>query len=281
MTVLAVYNQKGGVGKTTTSVNLGACLAELGRSVLLLDMDYQAAATRWLVGGEVEPSDGIEAVLSGERGLLDVVRETPVERMSLVASTKHLNDFEKTFIQDPGAALALEDAFKGAQGRASWDYVIIDCSNVPGIITVNALTVAEEVLVPVKPAVMDVDGFVLLHETVSKVKKRLNPGLQITGVVATMVNFRTTNARETIGNLRGTFGEVVYETVIRQGTRLEVAPRYGVPIVQFDPKSNGAADYRSLTREFLRRHGEAETAPAESGVATTATPEAVGLAGHV
>jgi chromosome partitioning protein len=259
---IAFFNQKGGVGKTTTAVNAAACLAALGRRVLLVDLDYQTAATRWLEAPD-DPARSVEAVLNGSLSLEDAAMPSTIAGVEIIPSTKHLSDFEVGFIGDPGAALALDEAFRAATSDR-WDVALLDCCNKPDIFTVNALTAASHLVVPVDAQFMAVDVFEGLFLTVGKIQKRLNKGLAVTGILVTKFDAKTLESNQSLSDLRGAFGALVFDTTIRSTTRIARAARFGKPIITYDARSKGAEDYRSFTAELLARCEQGAAAAAEA-----------------
>lgn len=249
MRTIAIVNQKGGTGKTTTSVNLAAALGENGCRVLVIDMDPQGSATNWFAIRE--PGKGLFSVLVENGNIADVIQKTSCPTVEVVPSSPWLVGTEK--------ALATEIGAEGILGRKlnavkpnQWDYILMDCPPTLGILTVNALCAAREVLVPVEAHVMALSGLAQLLQTVELVKERLNPDLAISGIVACRVDGRTRHAIEVVEQLRDRFGRLVHQTVIRENVRLAEAPSFGQPITEYDSKSTGAADYRALAQEIIQ-----------------------------
>ncbi|MEW6387032.1 MAG: ParA family protein [Thermodesulfobacteriota bacterium] len=252
MRTLAIANQKGGSGKTTTSVNLAAALGEKKRRVLLVDLDPQHSATAWL--GIRDAGKGVLAVLVDKVNLADLVHETGAPGVDLIPSSAWLVGVEKFLAGELGAETILRRALENLPpGR--WDYVIIDCPPTLGILTVNALAAVRELLVPVEAHVMALSGLAQLLQTVEVVKDRLNPELKVTGILACRVDARTRHSREVVEELRERSGSLVYRTVIRENIRLAECPSFGQPITQYDRKSAGAADYRALAGEIIKQEG--------------------------
>lgn len=247
---IAVVNQKGGTAKTTSAVNLAATLAEapLGRRVLLVDLDPQHSATDWLLGSGADVGKGIFAVLGENVPVYDVVYETPVEGVDIVPSSSWLVGAERALAGEVGAETILR---RKLSKLAGYDYVLMDCPPQLGILTVNALVAADEVLVPVEAHVMALAGLAQLVETVELVQDRLNPDLEITGIVPCRVDSRTRHAGEVVGQLRKRFGDLVFRTVVRENVRLAEAPSFREPITTYDPRSAGAEDHRALAQEVV------------------------------
>jgi chromosome partitioning protein len=252
MRTIAITNQKGGSGKTTTTVNLAAALGELERRVLVVDLDPQHSATAWF--GVKDAGKGILVVFSDNTGLGDIIQPTQVSGVDLAPSSPWLVGVEKVLAGEVGSETILRRNLEILpQGR--WDYMLLDCPPTLGILTVNALAAMREVLVPVEAHVMALSGLAHLLNTVGIVRDRLNPGLAVSGILACRVDGRTRHAKEVVEHLRKRSGDLVYQTVIRENIRLAECPSFGQPITQYDPKSAGAADYRALAQEVIRQEG--------------------------
>lgn len=250
MRTIAVVNQKGGTAKSTTAVNLAASLAEapFGRRVLLVDLDPQHSATDWMLGSGADVGKGVFAVLGENGNVYDVVYETPVEGVAIVPSSSWLVGAERALAGEVGAETILRRKLSKLTG---YDYVLFDCPPQLGILTVNALVAAEEVLVPVEAHVMALAGLAQLVETVELVQDRLNPDLEITGILPCRVDSRTRHAGDVVGQLRERFGDLVFETVVRENVRLAEAPSFRAPITTYDSRSAGAVDHRALAKEVV------------------------------
>jgi chromosome partitioning protein len=252
MRTLAIANQKGGSGKTTTSVNLAAALGEQNRRVLLIDLDPQHSATAWF--GIRNAGKGVLGVFTDNGNLTDLIQAAGVGGVDLVPSSAWLVGVEKMLAGEVGAETILRRNLERLpQGR--WDYVLLDCPPTLGILTVNALAAVAELLVPVEAHVMALGGLAQLLQTVEIVRDRLNPNLKISGILACRVDARTRHAREVVEELRKRSGDLVYRTVIRENIRLAECPSFGQPITSYDPKSAGAADYRALASEIIGQEG--------------------------
>ncbi len=251
--VVAVANQKGGVGKSTTAINLGASLALAGERVLLIDADPQANATSGLGFTRGDFGHSLYEVLVGELPIHEAVEPTRVRDLFLVPSSIDLAGAEIELVARFSRERQLSRALDGAP--AHYDTILIDCPPSLGLITVNALTAAHEVLIPIQCEYYALEGLTQLLRNIDLVHSNLNGELKIEGVVLTMYNRRTTLAADVVSQVREHFREVAYETVIPRTVRLAEAPSYGEPIETFDRHSRGAQAYRDLAAEFRRRHG--------------------------
>jgi chromosome partitioning protein len=250
--VIAVANQKGGVGKTTSTINLGAALAEYGRRVLLVDFDPQGALSVGL-GVQAHELDTTIYNLLMERGVEidEVIRSTSVENMDLLPSNIDLSAAEVQLVTEVGREQALGRALKPVLDR--YDVILIDCQPSLGLLTINALACADAILIPLACEFFSLRGVALLMDTVEKVQDRLNPDLKIIGILATMFDPRTMHAREVRQRVIDAFGELVFDAVINRTVRFPETTVAGEPITTWAPTSNGAAAYRMLAREVIAR----------------------------
>jgi chromosome partitioning protein len=251
MRVIAVLNQKGGTGKTTTAVNLAATLAEQGgRRVLVIDLDPQHSASTWYQA--VGQSRGVYDLFAEAQqvSLLDLIVPTKADGVSIIPSSKFLYTVERALAGEPGAEQCLKVKLKEIPPNR-FDYVLIDCPPSLGLLTVNALNAVSEVLVPLESHVLGLHGLDKLVQTVQVVKERLNPALEITGILACRVKGQTRHAQEVIKEVREQFPETFYRTVVRENIRLTECPSQGVPITIYAPTSHGAEDYRALALEVI------------------------------
>ncbi len=249
MRKIAIINQKGGSGKTTTAVNLAASLAEKKRNVLVIDIDPQASTTLWF-GKKNDGKDLFELFIDTVK-IESIITQTDVEHVDLIPSSSWLIGLEKRLAQEVGAETILKQKVQQLANR--WDYLIIDCPPTLGILTINALTTADEIIVPVEARIMALSGLMQLLDTVNVIKERLNPKLRISGIVPCRVDHRTNHAKEVVKELRNNFKDKVYKTAIRENIRLAEAPSYVQPITSYDSRSNGAHDYRALAREVIKQ----------------------------
>ncbi|HEX4967765.1 MAG TPA: ParA family protein [Nitrospiraceae bacterium] len=249
MRLIAIFNQKGGSGKTTTAVNLAAALGEQDRHVLVLDLDPQASASSWL--GVKDGGRGLLDVFTDGLALAGLIQPTSADGVDVIPSSTWLVGAEKALAGEVGAETILRRRLAALKGP--WQYILIDCPPALGLLTVNALAAAQEVLVTVETHVMALSGLARLLETLEVVKERLNPDVKIAGILACRVNARTRHAQEVVEQLQKRFGSLLYHTLIRENVRLAECPSFGQPITLYDPRCNGATDYRQLATEVIRQ----------------------------
>ena len=251
-TVVAMCNQKGGVGKTTSTINLGAALAEYGRRVLLVDLDPQGALSAGLGVPHYELQHTIHNLLVEPRVSIDrVLMQTKVENLDLVPSNIDLSAAEIQLVNEVGREQALARALRPVLDR--YDYVLIDCQPSLGLLTVNGLACSDGVVIPTECEYFSLRGLALLTDTVEKVRDRLNPKLSISGILITRYDPRTVNAREVMNRVVERFGDLVFDTVITRTVRFPETSVVGEPITSWAPKSGGAEAYRALAREVIDR----------------------------
>lgn len=252
--VIAMCNQKGGVGKTTSTINLGASLAEYGRRVLLVDLDPQGALSAGLGVPHYELAHTVHNLLVEPRVSIDeVLISTRVKGLDLVPSNIDLSAAEIQLVNEVGREQSLARALYPVLDR--YDYVLIDCQPSLGLLTVNGLTCADGVIIPTECEYFSLRGLALLTDTVAKVRDRLNPKLEISGILVTRYDPRTVNAREVMARVVEQFGELVFDTVITRTVRFPETSVAGEPITTWAPKSVGAQAYRALAREVIDRFG--------------------------
>lgn len=247
--VIAIANQKGGVGKTTTAINLGAALASLDQRVLLVDCDPQGNASRGLGVEAISPH--LYQVMSGEATISDAIVGTRMPSLSVVASNRDLVGVEIEFVGKAGWEMTLRRHLASLGG--TFDTILLDCPPSLGHLTLSALVAATGVLVPLQCEYYPLEGVSELVATIRRVRRNLNPGLEITGILLTMYDERTNLARDVAREVREHFAGTVYETIVPRNVRLAEAPSHGVSVLQHDIKSRGAEAYLALAREYLRR----------------------------
>ena len=253
--VIAIANQKGGVGKTTTAINLAASLAVLEKKVLIIDADPQANTTSGLnFAPDNDQQRTLYEVLIGQIGIADALVQTEMANLHMVPSHINLVGAEIEMLETPGRESLLKEAL--APVRGDYDYIIIDCSPSLGLITVNTLTAADSVIIPVQPEFFALEGLGKLLQTIRLVKGGVNPSLTIEGFVVTMFDGRTRVHSQVLAELREHFRELVFETVIQRNIRLSEAPSHGKPIILYDIMCNGSTNYLNLAREVLEHNGE-------------------------
>jgi len=248
--IIAVTNQKGGVGKTTTQVNLAACIAQMGRRVLSVDMDPQGNATSGM-GVTAENGRSIYDVLSGAVAAKECLTKTMVDTLFLLPTDMRLAAAEVELVDSEGREYVLQQAL--APIRNDFDYIFIDCPPSLGLLTLNALCAADRVLVPIQCEYYALEGVGQLMNTVQRVQRGLNPKLDVEGVVLTMLDGRTNLGLQVVQEVKRHFKQQVYATIIPRNVRLSEAPSFGQPIHLYDSRSMGAEAYMDLAKEFLRR----------------------------
>ena len=250
--VVSMCNQKGGVGKTTSTINLGAALAEYGRRVLLVDLDPQGALSAGLGVPHYELAHTVHNLLVEPRVAIDdVLIRTHVEGLDLVPSNIDLSAAEIQLVNEVGREQTLGRALRPVLDR--YDYVLIDCQPSLGLLTVNALACSDGVIIPTECEFFSLRGLALLTDTVEKVHDRLNPKLSVSGILVTRFDTRTVNAREVMSRVLERFGDLVFDTVITRTVRFPETSVAGEPITTWAPKSTGAQAYRALAREVIDR----------------------------
>ena len=249
--VISVANQKGGVGKTTTTVNLSTLLAKKGKKVLLIDTDPQGNATSGL-GVTKELENSVYDILVGEIGFDETIQETAIKNLKICPSNISLAGAEVELVSMMSREQRLKTKLDVIKDQ--YDYILIDCPPSLGLITLNAFTASDSVLIPVQCEYFALEGLGQLLNTVNLVKKHLNKNLEIEGALLTMYDARTNLSNQVVKEVKKYFENKVYKTVIPRNVRLSEAPSYGMPIITYDPKSKGAKAYDKFTKEFLKKN---------------------------
>ena len=256
--ILAIANQKGGVGKTTTAINLATALAAIEKEVLLVDLDPQGNATTGVGLDPREQTASIYDVIIGQAHLLDAVKPTSVPKLSLVPSSVDLSGAELELAPLPRREAHLRRALDGQAG--TWDYVLIDCPPALGLLTLNALVAADAVLVPLQAEYYALEGLSHLLRTLKGVKRALNPRLDLHGVVITMFDRRNNLCQMVAQDVRSHLGDRVYETIIPRNVKVSEAPSHGKPVLIYDLRCPGSKAYLRLAKELLAREAAGPTA---------------------
>ena len=256
MRVLAIANQKGGVGKTTTAINLGTALAAVGETVLLIDTDPQGNASTGLGVPRQARKTTMYDVYMGDKTLAEAATPTQLPGFDLAASDADLSGLEMELASSPRRSYRLRDALSALRATGKYSYVLIDCPPSLNLLTVNAMTAADAVFVPLQTEFFALEGLTQLMRTIELVRGSLNPALEIQGVVLTMYDRRNSLSEQVSRDVREHFGDTVYETVIPRNVRVSEAPSHGKPVLIYDLKCAGSQAYLQLAREVVRRERE-------------------------
>ncbi len=253
--VIAIANQKGGVGKTTTAINLAACLAELDKKVLAIDMDPQGNMTSGLGIDKNNVEYTVYDLIIGEAGVEKVICKDALENLDVLPANVDLSAAEIELIGIDNKEYIIRDEIEKV--KENYDYIVIDCPPSLSMLTINAMTTADSVLVPIQCEYYALEGLTQLIHTIDLVKERLNPKLDMEGVVFTMYDARTNLSLQVVENVKENLNKTIYKTIIPRNIRLAEAPSHGMPINLYDPKSAGAENYRLLAEEVIHK-GEEE-----------------------
>jgi chromosome partitioning protein len=248
MRKLAIVNQKGGTGKTTTAVNLAAALTQLDKKVLLIDLDPQASSSFWY--GFKKQGQSLVDIFLEDKALSHGIQKTSIPALEMLPASPILVKVEKNLATELGAETILKRKIEALEEK-KWDFIIIDCPPNLGSLSLNALTAVDEVLIPVEGHAMALHGLVQLLNTIKLVQTRLNANLKITGILPCRVDFRTKHSKDVLGQLKARFNHQVCKTVIRENVKLAEASLHLKPIIDYDPKSYGAIDYAELAKELV------------------------------
>ncbi len=249
--IVAIINQKGGVGKSTTAINLAAALGEMNKEVLLVDLDPQGNATSGLGIDKGQIPRCVYDVLLNDVPVEDVIIPDICEGLDIVPATINLAGAEVELVSEMARENRLKDAVGSLRGK--YDYILIDCPPSLGLLTVNALVAADKLIIPIQCEFYALEGVTKLLDSMKRVKTRLNPSLDIYGILLTMYDGRTTLSKQVVREVRNYFGKEVFETVIPRTVKLSEAPSYGMPITQYDPTGKGAQSYVKLAKEVISR----------------------------
>lgn len=250
--IISIANQKGGVGKTTTAINLGAALAEIGHRVLLVDLDPQGNASTGLGLAAEDRTYTTYDLLLDDADLKSVIYDTGVERLKIIPSTTDLSSADIEMMSNEKRSFLLHDALRQPSMSAyQFDFVLIDCPPSLSLLTINAFIASHSVLIPLQSEFFALEGLSQLMLTVRQVRQQANPDLRIEGVVLTMFDGRNNLSQQVETDARETLGELVYQTIVPRNVRLSEAPSYSLPVIAYDPTSKGSRAYRNLAQEVV------------------------------
>ena len=250
--VVALANQKGGVGKTTTAINFSACLAEKRKRVLLVDLDPQANATSGL-GLEKGVGASIFSALLGEASATDLIKNSGIKNLDIIPSELNLAGAEVAIARRDDYLHRLREAMAPVIDAGTYDFIVLDCPPSLGILFMNALNIADEVIIPLQCEYLALEGLGVMVDIVNQIRDADNPRLHISGILMTMYNVSTNLSQQVVQEVVKHFGDRVFETLIPRNVRLSEAPSYGKPIIEYDRHCVGAAAYRNLAKEFIKR----------------------------
>ena len=252
--VIAIANQKGGVGKTTTVVNLAAALSEMKKTVLVIDLDPQANATSGL-GLQRQPDSSLYAVLTGTKDIADIIQATPFEGINIIPSELDLAGAEIEIARQENHLVVVRNLLDRVLEAGVFDYVLMDCPPSLGILMTSSLAAADSVIVTMQCEYYAMEGLSVITTILNQLRDNgVNPTLQLEGILMTMFDARTRLAADVVNEVRTHFSDIVYQTVIPRNIRISEAPSFGKPVIFFDPTSKGAEAYRTFAKEFVQRH---------------------------
>lgn len=249
--IICIANQKGGVGKSTTAINLSACLAEKGKKVLTIDLDAQANTTSGLGVDKNSLDNSLYELMLGENTWDEVLIKKVMDHLDLIPSSVNISGLEIELLDFENKEYVLRDVLK--EHTEKYNYVILDCPPSLSILTINALCAADSVIVPIQCEYYALEGLSQLTYTINLVRERLNETLQIEGIVFTMFDVRNRLSQQVVQNVKDNLDQPIFKTIIPRNVRLAEAPSYGMPIITYDSKSAGAVSYRKLAKELIRR----------------------------
>lgn len=249
--IIAIANQKGGVGKTTTAVNLSSCLAEAGQKILLVDFDPQGNATSGVGLEKDELEKTVYELIIGEYSMEECLERNIIDNLDLLASNMNLSGAEIELLEIENREFALKNQLDPV--KKYYDYIIIDCPPSLSLLTINAMTASDTVLVPIQCEYYALEGLTQVMDTINLVRKKLNPHLEMEGVVFTMYDARTNLSLQVVENVKENLNQNIYKTIIPRNVRLAEAPSHGIPINIYDTRSTGAESYRLLAAEVISR----------------------------
>ena len=270
--IIAIANQKGGVGKTTTVVNLAAALSARHRTVLVVDLDPQAHATLGL-GLEKRQGVSLYPVLTGEKAIADVIQPTKWPNLNVIPSEVDLAGAELEFGMREDRLEMIRSALAPVKESGAFDYIILDCPPSLGVVMTSSLVASDGVLIPIQAEFLAMDGLALITGSIDRIRRSVNPDLELNGIVFTMVNSVARLTQDVVAEVRNHFGEKVYESMIPRNVRVSEAPSMGVPVVFLDPRSKGAESYKAFAWEFMAKNPTRFSA-LKAPVGTVQEPEA-------
>ena len=271
--IIAIANQKGGVGKTTTVVNLAAALSARHRTVLVVDLDPQAHATLGL-GLEKRQGVSLYPVLTGEKAIADVIEPTKWPNLNVIPSEVDLAGAELEFGMREDRLEMIRNALAPVKESGAFDYIILDCPPSLGVVMTSSLVASDGVLIPIQAEFLAMDGLALITGSIDRIRRSVNPDLELNGIVFTMINAVARLTQDVIAEVRNHFGEKVYESTIPRNVRVSEAPSMGVPVVFLDPRSKGAEAYKAFAWEFMAKNPTRFTLPKAAPMAQPAVAAA-------